>query len=99
MSDVGALLRHARRCRLGSACAKRSAVHLVHCNKGGGHACRCLEEAAAIQALLAANLVGHPEQPGFDLTLLFVLRVGIVFVAADDLGWDRGVVRKQLPTA
>ena len=70
-------------------------IDLVHRHEGGGHAGRGLEEPAAVQALLAAEIVGHREQPRLDLALPFVLRVGIEFVAGDDLGRDRRLVLAQ----
>ena len=57
-------------------------IDLVHRHKGGGHAGGGLEKPAAVQALLAAEIVGHRQQPGLDLALPFVLRIGIEFVAA-----------------
>ena len=50
---------------------------------------------AAVEALLAAEIVGHRQQPRFDLALPFVLRVGIEFVARDDLRRDRRLVCAQ----
>ena len=70
-------------------------IDLVHRDEGCGHAGGGLEEAAAVQPLLAAEIVGHGEQPRLDLALPFVLRVGIEFVAGDDLGRDRRLVLAQ----
>ena len=70
-------------------------IDLVHRHERRGHAGGGLEEPAAVQALLAAEIVGHREQPRFDLALPFVLRIGIEFVAGDDLGRDRRLVLAQ----
>ena len=70
-------------------------IDFVHRDERGGHAGGGLEEAAAVQPLLAAEIVGHRQQPRLDLALLFVLRVGIEFVAGDDLRRDRRLVLAQ----
>ena len=51
---------------------------------------------AAVEALFAAEIVGHRQQPCLDLALPLVLRVGVKFVAGDDLGRDRRLVLTQL---
>jgi len=75
---------------------EQRAVNLVHRDKGRGHAGRTLEEFSAAQALLAAEIVGHRQQPGLDLALPLVLRIGIELVAGHDLGRDRGLIGAQL---
>ena len=74
---------------------EQRAVDLVHRDERRGHAGGGLEELAAVQPLLAAELVGHGEQARLDLALPLVLRVGIEFVAGDDLGRDRRLVLAQ----
>ena len=95
LERVGALLGHRGRrgFRLGDI--EQRPVDLVHRDEGRGHAGGGLEEPAAVQALLAAEIVGHRQQPGLDLALPFVLRVGIEFVAGHDLGRDRRLVLAQ----
>ena len=80
---------HRRRRGLRLAHLEQRAVDLVHRDERRSHAGSGLEEAAAVEALLPAEIVGHREQPRFHLALPFVLRVGIEFVACDDLGRDR----------
>ena len=70
-------------------------IDLVHRHERRGHAGGGLEEPAAVEPLLAAEIVGHGEQPRLDLALPFVLRVGIELVAGDDLGRDRRLVLAQ----
>jgi len=87
----------ARSCAIAGVAASarvtsNSGPYLVHRHEGGGHAGRGLEEFPAVQALLAAELVGHREQARLDLALSFVLRVGIELVAGDDLGRNRRLV-------
>ena len=95
-SAVGALLCHGGRRGLGAAHIEERAEGVVHRHEGGGHAGGRLEEFAAAQALLLAELVAHVEQARFDLLLLFALRRRDVFVAGDDLGRDRRGVRQHL---
>ena len=82
----GALLGHGRRRGLCGAGRKNIAVDLVHGDERGGHAGSALKEAAAVEALFFAKFVGHGEQPRFNLALSGILRIGIEFVAGDDLG-------------
>ena len=95
LERAGALLRHRRRGGFRAAHLEQRPVDLVHRHERGGHAGGGLEESAAVQALLAAEIVGHREQALLDLALPFVLRVGIEFVAGDDLGRDRRLVLAQ----
>ena len=78
---AGAFLRHRGRGCFGPGDIEQRSIDLVHRHEGCGHAGGGLEEPAAVQPLFAAEIVGHGEQPRFDLALLFVLRVGIEFVA------------------
>jgi hypothetical protein len=58
-----------------------------------------LKESPAVQSLLAAQIVRHREQARFYLALFFVLGIGIVFVARDDLGTSSAIsfsLRKPL---
>ena len=89
LQRVGALLGHRRRRRFRLRHLEQRPINLVHRHERGGHAGRGLEEAAAVQALLAAEIVSHGKQPRFDLALPFILWIGIEFVAGDDLGRDR----------
>ena len=92
LERVGALLRHRRRRGFGLAHVEQRPVDLVHRDERRGHAGRGLEEPAAVETLLAAEIVGHRQQPRLDLALPFVLRVGIELVAGDDLRRDRRLV-------
>jgi hypothetical protein len=89
---IGALLRHRRRRGFGRCYVEQRPVNLVHRHKGRGHAGRGLEKPPAIEPLLAAEIVGHCQQPRLDFALPLVLRIGVKFVAGDDLGRDRGWV-------
>ena len=84
----GALFSHRRCCRFRFGHVEQRSIDFVHRYEGSGHAGRGLEEFPAVQALLAAELVGHRKQSRLDLALPFVLRVGIEFIAGDDLGRD-----------
>jgi hypothetical protein len=75
--------------------SNKGTINLVHRDEGSRHAGGGLEEAAPVQTLLAAEIVGHVEQPRLDFALPFVLRIGIEFVAGDDLGRDRCLVGTQ----
>ncbi len=90
-----ALVGHRRGRGFRAAHLEQRTIDLVHRHEGGGHAGRGLEEFPAVEALLAAELVGHREQALLDLALPLVLRVGIEFVAGDDLGRDRRLVLAQ----
>ena len=92
---IGALLRHGGRRGFRFAHVEDRAEGVVHRHEGRRHAARGLKELAAIQALLAADLVAHFEQTGLDLLLLFALRCGNVFVVGDDLRGDRRGVRQH----
>ena len=85
LSAVGALLRHGRRRSFGLAHVEERSVDLVHRHERRGHAGGGLERTAAIDTLLAAEIIGHGKQTGFDLALLLVLRIGIELVARHDL--------------
>jgi hypothetical protein len=92
---AGALLRHRRRGGFRLRHVKQRPIDFVHRDERCGHAGRGLEKPAAIETLLSAEIVGHRQQPRFDLALPFVLRVGIEFVARDDLRRDRRLVCAQ----
>jgi hypothetical protein len=93
---VGALLRHRRSGRFGLRHAEQRPVDLVHGEERGRHPGRGLEEPPAVEALLAAEVVGHRQQTLLDLALLGVLRIGIILVARHDLGRNGGGIRAQL---
>ena len=95
LERVRSLLGHRRRrCfRLGHL--EQRSIDLVHGDKGCGHASRSLEKSATIQALLAAEVVGHGQHPRLGLALPLVLRIGIKFVAGNNLGWNRRLVLKH----
>ena len=91
----GALLGHGRGGGLRLAHLEQRAVDLVHRHERRRHTGGGLEEAAAVQPLLAAEIVRHGEQARFDLALALVLRIGIEFVAGNDLGRNRRLVLHQ----
>jgi hypothetical protein len=70
-------------------------IDFVHRDERCGHAGGGLEKPAAVEALLAAELVGHREQPCLDFALPLVLRVRIKFVARHDLRRDGRLIRTQ----
>ena len=87
----GALLGHRGGRGLGLADREQVAIDLVHRHERRRHAGGGLEEAAAVEPLLLAEIVRHREQAVFHLALLLVLRIGIEFVARHDLRRDRRV--------
>ncbi len=89
LERVGALLGHGGGRRLRPAHLEQRTVDLVHRHERGGHAGRALEESAAVDTLLAGELVGHREQASLDLLLPLVLRVRVELVAGDDLRRNR----------
>ena len=95
LERVGALLGHRGRGGFRARDIEQRPVYFVHGDERRGHAGGALEKPATVEALLAAEIVGHREQPCLDLALPLVLRVGIEFVAGDDLRRDRGLVRTQ----
>jgi hypothetical protein len=90
-----ALLGHRGRRGLRLAHLEQRTIDLVHRHERRRHAGGGLEEAAAVEALLGAEVVGHGEEPRFDLALPLVLRIGIEFVAGDDLGRNRCLILHQ----
>ncbi len=95
LERAGALLSHRGRGGFGACHIEQRSVNFVHRHKGRGHAGGGLKKPAAVQALLAAEIVGHRQQPSLDFALPLVLRVGIKFVACHDLGRDRRLVLTQ----
>ena len=92
---TGALLRHRGRSGFGLGHVEQRAIDFVHRDERCGHSGSGLKEAAAIEALFAAEIVGHRQQPRFDLALPFVLRVRIEFVTRNDLRRNRSVIGAQ----
>ena len=78
-----------------AAHVEQRAEGLVHRDEGRRHAGRGLEELAAVEALLAAEFVGHGEQPRLDLLLLFALRGG-VYSSLDTIWVGIGVLMRSI---
>ena len=95
LERVGALLGHGRGGGLRLGYVEQRPINLIHRHERRGHPGRALEEPAAVETLLAAQIIRHGEQPGLDLALPLVLRIGIKLVAGDDLRRNRRLVRYQ----
>ena len=95
LERIGALLGHRRSGGFRWRDIEQRPINFVHRHKGRGHAGSGLEKPATVEALLAAEIVGHREQPGLDFALPLVLRIGIEFIAGHDLGRDRRLVLAQ----
>ena len=59
LERIGALLGHVGGCRLGLAHIEQRAVDLIHRHERGRHAGRGLEELAAVEPLLRAEIIRH----------------------------------------
>ena len=88
LERVDALLGHGRGGGLCLAYLEQRPVNLVHRHERRGHAGRALEESAAVETLLAAEIIRHGQQASLDLALPLVLRIGIKLVAGDNLHWN-----------